>query len=113
VQLAEAVGTVRYPDENRWSCRDEGLYVAHCDVEWCDRTACRPEVLDGLFFGAAEGAGGKNSDVGVSVGVRRMQIAPHFLDEDTSRTANIRHGCIQEANHEALIIAAAASEGAM
>jgi hypothetical protein len=69
-------------------------------------------VLNGLFFGAAEGAGWENGDVGVSVGMRRMQIAPHFLDEDTSRTANIRHGCIQEANHETVIIAAA-SEGAM
>ena len=113
VQFAEAVGAVRYSDENRWGYRDEGLYVAHCDIEWYDRTACGPEVLNGLFFGAAEGAGGKKGDVGVSVGVRRMQIAPHFLDEDTSRTANIRHGCIQETNHEALIIAAGVSEGAM
>jgi len=64
--------------------------------------------MDCLFFSAAQGPGRKDSDVGVSVGVCGMQIAPHFLDEDTGRTPYISHGRIQEANHEALIIAAPA-----
>jgi len=52
--------------------------------------------------------GRKDGDMGVGVGVCRMQITPHFLDEDAGRTANICHGRIQKANHEVVIIAAPA-----
>ena len=42
--------------------------------------------------------------MGIGMGVRGMQITPHFFDEHASRTADVSHGRVHEAHHEELII---------
>jgi hypothetical protein len=106
MQFAKAISAMRYAYEDRWSRRDERLHIAHGHLKRCNRSAARLQLPEGLLFCAAQDARRKYGDMGVGVGVCRMQITPHFLDEDASRTANIRHGRIQKANHEAFIIAA-------
>src|SRR5215470_893212 len=100
MQFAKSICAVSYPDEDGRSRGDKGLHVSHGHLEWGGCVTCQPKLMDSILFGATKHSGRKDGNVGVSVSVCGMQITPHFFNKNTDRTAYIRHGRIQEANHE-------------
>jgi len=104
VQFADAISAVRHPDENCRSQRDKSLHIAHRDFERCDGEAHGGELLDSLLFGAVQWTWRKDGNVGVRMGVRGMQVPPHFFYEHASRTSDVSHGRIREASHLVFII---------
>ena len=80
--------------------RNERFHVAHGHVKRRHGLADRRELLDRRFLRTSEKSRRKNGNMGIGVGVCRMEVAAHFLYKNARGTADIGNGRVHKARHE-------------